>query len=80
MRRVAVTGLGIVSPLGCSLDKTWKALCKGTSGVGFLKSLPLEMSPVKIAAEIKDFHLQDWIPDKAECNKLLKPPGFFTLI
>ena len=64
MRRVVVTGLGIVSPLGCTLDKTWKALLRGTSGVGFLKSLPLELSPVHIAAEIKDFHLRDWIPDR----------------
>jgi 3-oxoacyl-[acyl-carrier-protein] synthase II len=54
-RRVAVTGLGTVSPIGNSIDKFWKSLLEGKSGVGRLTCFDPTYFTSKIAAEVKDF-------------------------
>ncbi len=54
-RRVAVTGLGVVSPIGNSIDKFWKSLLEGKSGVGRLTCFDPTYFTSKIAAEVKDF-------------------------
>src|SRR5712691_11441888 len=53
MRRVAVTGLGAVTPLGNDARSTWQAA--GESGVDFIRSFDASEAPVRIAAEVKDF-------------------------
>jgi 3-oxoacyl-[acyl-carrier-protein] synthase II len=54
-RRVVVTGIGVVSPLGLDVEQTWQALVAGKSGVGKITSFDASSSPVQIAAEVKGF-------------------------
>lgn len=55
MRRVAVTGLGAVTPLGNDVPSTWDAAVSGRSGVDWIRSFDASDYPVRIAAEVKDF-------------------------
>ena len=54
-RRVVVTGLGIVSPIGNDIDTFWKNLCEGVCGIDYIKSFPTDGLQSKVAGEIKDF-------------------------
>ena len=54
-RRVAVTGLGAVTPIGNDAPSTWKAALAGESGIDFIRSFDASGYPVRIAAEVKDF-------------------------
>ena len=53
--RVVVTGLGVVSPLGCGVDANWRALLAGRSGVGPITAFDASDFPVRIAGEVRDF-------------------------
>jgi 3-oxoacyl-[acyl-carrier-protein] synthase II len=55
MRRVAVTGLGAVTPLGNDAPSTWRAALAGESGIDWIRSFDPGDVPVRIAAEVKDF-------------------------
>src|SRR5256714_8608588 len=55
MRRVAVTGLGAVTPLGNDAHSTWRAAVAGESGIDWIRSFDPGDAPVRIAAEVKDF-------------------------
>jgi 3-oxoacyl-[acyl-carrier-protein] synthase II len=55
MRRVVVTGLGAVTPVGNDARSTWDAAIAGRSGVDFIRSFDASEFPVRIAAEVKDF-------------------------
>ncbi|MDX6514219.1 MAG: 3-oxoacyl-[acyl-carrier-protein] synthase [Gaiellaceae bacterium] len=55
VRRVAVTGIGAVTPVGNDVTATWRALLAGESGVDFIRSFDASGFPVTIAAEVKDF-------------------------
>jgi 3-oxoacyl-[acyl-carrier-protein] synthase II len=55
MRRVAVTGLGAVTPLGLDAPSTWKAAVEGQSGVDWIRSFDPSGYPVRIAAEVEGF-------------------------
>jgi len=63
MRRVVVTGMGMVTPVGRDLETTWSALLAGTSGVGPITLFDAETFPTRIAAEVRDFHLEDYLDD-----------------
>ena len=54
-RRVVVTGMGVVSPLGCDIDRFWSRLIAGQSGVGLIHNFDASSLPVRIAAEVRDF-------------------------
>lgn len=54
-RRVAVTGVGMVSPVGLDTAETWEALIQGQSGVGYVTRFDTSKFPTKIAAEVKGF-------------------------
>lgn len=54
-RRVVVTGIGLVTPLGNDTASTWAAVCAGTSGVGSITRFDASRHDVRIAAEVKDF-------------------------
>jgi 3-oxoacyl-[acyl-carrier-protein] synthase II len=55
MRRVAVTGLGAITPVGNDAPATWRAALDGESGIDFIRSFDASEFPVRIAAEVKDF-------------------------
>jgi 3-oxoacyl-[acyl-carrier-protein] synthase II len=55
MRRVVVTGLGAITPVGNDARSTWEAAVAGRSGIDFIRSFDASGFPVRIAAEVKDF-------------------------
>jgi 3-oxoacyl-[acyl-carrier-protein] synthase II len=55
MRRVAVTGLGAVTPLGNDVPSTWRAAVAGESGIDWIRAFDASKEPVRVAAEVKDF-------------------------
>mgnify|MGYP003555035562 FL=1 len=59
-RRVVVTGTGVITPVGNDVQTYWKNLLDGVCGIDFLKSIPTDDLPVKIAGEIKDFNPADY--------------------
>lgn len=63
-RRVVITGLGILTPLGIGVEKSWDALCKGDSGVSKITLFDPKDLPAQIAAEVKGFNPSDWIEQK----------------
>lgn len=64
MRRVVVTGVGLVTPLGTGVAKTWEALCAGKSGIGPITRFDASQHAVQIAAEVKDFQVEDHLDAK----------------
>lgn len=63
-RRVVVTGLGLVTPLGIGVKESWEALCAGKSGVGEITRFDASAFQTKIAAEVKNFEPEDFLPKK----------------
>ena len=63
-RRVVITGLGLVTPLGIGVEETWTALCEGKSGIGEITRFDASGFDTKIAGEVKDFHPEDFLPKK----------------
>src|SRR5512132_177270 len=61
MRRVVITGMGAVSPLGNDLPTTWRAALAGESGIDFIRSFDASGFPVRVAAEVKDFEPPDML-------------------
>src|SRR5881296_4067642 len=68
-RRVVVTGMGLVTPLGTGLEKTWKALCAGKSGIARITRFDPTDYPCQIAGEVKDFDPACFI-EKKEIKKM----------
>src|SRR5687767_12452306 len=54
-RRVVITGLGLISPLGIGLEANWSALREGRGGVARLTAFPIDGLPCEAAGEVKDF-------------------------
>src|SRR5437588_6302993 len=57
IRRVVITGMGCVTPIGIGREAFWSGLQRGESGVRRIESFDVSNSPVKIAAQVRDF---DW--------------------
>ena len=68
-RRVVVTGLGLITPLGTGTQKTWEGICKGASGIDRITTFDTADSPVQIAGEVKDFDPEDFI-ERKEIKKM----------
>ena len=64
MRRVVVTGVGVVSALGTGVEKNWAALMAGQSGIDHITRFDASVLPTQIAGEVKDFNAEDFIPKK----------------
>lgn len=73
MRRVVVTGLGVVAPNGIGKDEFWDACVNGRSGVREISAFDASSFPVKIAGEVRDFDPSPFIPDSM--RKSLKVMG-----
>ena len=63
-RRVVVTGLGILSPIGNTIDTAWKALTEGRSGIGPITHFDASAFGTRIAGEVRDFDPTQWIAAK----------------
>ena len=68
-RRVVVTGLGLITPLGTGIQKTWEGICKGASGIDRITTFDTSEFPVQIAGEVKDFNAEDFI-ERKEIKKM----------
>ena len=63
-RRVVITGLGLVTPLGVGVEETWTALCEGKSGIAEITRFDASGFDTQISGEVKDFHPEDFLPKK----------------
>ena len=63
-RRVVITGIGLVTPLGIGVEESWKAAINGVSGVGHITHFDASSLPVRIAAEVKGFEPANYVEIK----------------
>jgi 3-oxoacyl-[acyl-carrier-protein] synthase II len=63
-RRVVVTGLGIVSPVGNTIGDAWSSITEGRSGIGPITNFDASPFPTRIAGEVRDFDPGQWMPAK----------------
>ena len=68
-RRVVVTGIGVISPLGTGIEKNWKRILEGRSGIRRITKFDATNFPVQIAGEVPDFNPDDFI-EKKEIKKM----------
>src|SRR5260221_3489689 len=64
MRKVAITGLGAVTPLGNDAPATWRSAIEGRSGIDWIRAFDASEFPVRVAAEVKDFDPGTVVPPK----------------
>lgn len=75
-RRVAITGLGAVTPVGNDVPSTWQSLVTGRSGVGRIDIFPVDSFAVQIAAQVKNFDVEPYLPDRHTRRYLSRAAGF----
>jgi 3-oxoacyl-[acyl-carrier-protein] synthase II len=63
-RRVVITGIGLVTPLGIGVEASWAGLCAGKSGAGEITRFNASIYGTRIAAEVKDFNAEDFMAKK----------------
>ena len=68
-RRVVITGLGAVTPIGNTVEETWKAVCESKSGGNLIESFDTTDFAVKIGASIKSFDVSQYV-DKKEARRI----------
>ena len=76
MNRVVVTGIGLITALGTGIEKSWKRIVAGETGVGRIESYDSTDMPVQIAAEVKDFDAVEFGIEKKEVKKLARNTQF----
>nr|XP_061811997.1 3-oxoacyl-[acyl-carrier-protein] synthase 2-like [Nerophis lumbriciformis] len=69
-RRVVVTGIGAVSPLGNDAKSTWESMKVGRSGIGLIKSMDTSEYPVKIAGEVRDFDHTHYFSNPKDARRM----------
>ena len=69
MRRVAITGIGLLTPVGNNADSSWQSLINGKSGVGLITQFDTSAYATKIGAEVKGFDAAQWM-DKREVKTM----------
>jgi 3-oxoacyl-[acyl-carrier-protein] synthase II len=67
-RRIVVTGIGIICPVGTGVEETWKAITAGKSGIGPITQFDASSFPTRIAGEVKNFQADKWM-DKKEARR-----------
>ena len=70
-KRVVITGVGAITPIGNSAEEFWTNAKNGKLGIDFIKSIDVENLDVKIAGEVKNLKVEDYL-DKKECRRLDK--------
>ena len=63
-RRVVITGLGVISPVGCGVEKFWNSLKEGQNGIDFITHFDISEYKAKLAAEVKDFEVEKYMEKK----------------
>ena len=63
-RRVVITGMGIISPVGSRLDDAWHSVCEGISGISLIDDFDTSEFPTRIAGLVKDFDVDDYLSKK----------------
>ncbi|MBT8065953.1 MAG: beta-ketoacyl-ACP synthase II [Gammaproteobacteria bacterium] len=63
-RRVVITGMGIISPVGSRLDDAWRAVCEGESGISLIDDFDTSAFPTRIAGLVKDFDVDAYLSKK----------------
>ena len=76
MNRVVVTGIGLITALGTGIEKSWKRIINGETGIGKIESYDATDMPVQIAAEVKDFDPLAFGIEKKEVKKLARNTQF----
>ncbi len=71
-RRVVITGMGAITPLGHSPDETWDRLVKGESGVDYVSRIDVSDLPTRIAAEVKDFDPSAFGIDRKDARRMAR--------
>ena len=64
MRRVVITGMGIISPVGSRLDSAWQNVRDGVSGIGPVEDFDASEFPTQIAGTVRDFNADDYLAPK----------------
>lgn len=70
LKRVVVTGIGAITPLGNSKEEFWNNLINGVSGSATITRFDIGRFKTKFACEVKNFNVEDYIPDRKEARKL----------
>ena len=68
-RRVVITGIGAITPIGHSAPESWSAVCRGICGIGPITAYDPSGQKVKLAAEVKDYRAEDFL-DKKEAKHM----------
>ncbi len=63
-RRVVITGMGIISPVGSELDDAWNNVCNGVSGISLIDEFDTSALPTRIAGLVKDFDVDNYLSKK----------------
>ena len=69
MKRVVITGLGAITPIGNDVDTTWESMKNGVCGIDFIKQIDTAQYKVKIAAEVKDYEADKYL-DRKEARRM----------
>ncbi len=64
MKRVVITGMGLITALGHTVEETWEALCQGRSGIGPIRKFDASEYPVRFAGEVRDFEPSRYLEHK----------------
>ncbi|MCF0143901.1 MAG: beta-ketoacyl-[acyl-carrier-protein] synthase family protein [Firmicutes bacterium] len=63
-KKLVITGMGAVTPIGIGVDNYWENLIAGETGIDYITGLDIEELPVKFAGQVKDFNPKDYMPRK----------------
>jgi 3-oxoacyl-[acyl-carrier-protein] synthase II len=69
-RRVVITGMGVISPIGLNKEEFWSSLLAGCSGIKEIDRFPTDNFPTKIAAQVKDFQIVDYVSRREGSKKI----------
>ena len=63
-KKIVITGMGAVTPIGVGVERYWDSLVQGVSGIDTIQKLDVEALPIKVAGEVKDFRAKDYMSPK----------------
>ena len=70
-RRVVITGMGAVTPVGNSIDEMWASICAGKSGISLIQNFDSSKNSVKIGGEVRNLDLTQWV-DRKDARKMAR--------